>query len=60
MLLPSDAVHLYNENEEIQFYIGMLDALASLPVDDVADGTKHIRDNIPDYDGESQRPQQTH
>ena len=32
----------------------MLDALAFLPVDDVADGTKHNRDNIPEC-GESQR-----
>ena len=34
------------------FFDAMLDALAFLPVDD---GMKHIRDNIPEGGGESQR-----
>ena len=39
---------------EIKLFVGMLDALSFLPIDDVADGMKHIRDNIPEC-GESQR-----
>ena len=45
MLLPSDVDDMYNENGEIKLFVGMLDVLAFLQVDDVADDMKHIRDN---------------
>ncbi|KAL8567871.1 hypothetical protein ACOMHN_058993 [Nucella lapillus] len=39
---------LYNNNDDVKLFCGMLDALAFLPVDDVPTGMEYLRDNTPD------------
>ena len=38
----------YRADEDVRHFIGMLDGLAFLPVDDVPDGMLYLRDNIPE------------
>ncbi|KAL8622930.1 hypothetical protein ACOMHN_027051 [Nucella lapillus] len=39
---------LYNNNDDVKLFCGMLDALAFLPVDEVPTGMEYLRDNTPD------------
>ena len=41
----------YMENDDVKLFCGMLDALAFLPLTDVAEGMQHIRSTIPTDDG---------
>ena len=39
------------EDDEVRMFYGMLDGLAYLPIADVEDGMRYVRQNIPDVDG---------
>jgi len=41
-------VQRYRDEEEVKLFCGMLDGLAFLPEEDVADGMTFLRENIPD------------
>ena len=43
--------NLYKESPEVRTFIGMIDALAFLPVDEVEQGMAHLKDVIPDHPG---------
>ena len=38
----------YNADKDLHLFCGMLDGLAFLPVEDVAEGMQYLRDNVPE------------
>ena len=41
----------YTSRDEVKLFVGMLDGLAFLPVDDVVAGMKYLTEHVPDCDG---------
>ena len=41
----------YKDDDNVKHFCGMLDALAFLPLNDITEGMKHIRQNIPTGNG---------